>query len=159
MQDIIQCILNPAAVADTITKLSATTFAQPIEIKMLSVMVPLLLRGLRERNTPIKRKSTVIITNMVKLVEEPAHLAAFMSKLLPEVDKLSQEVSDPEARAVAVNAHALLVKAAGSEDGKAALQAAEARLATPEVRAPSLLPVASCEYVSPWPPAAARFAV
>jgi ACR3 family arsenite efflux pump ArsB len=87
VQDIINSILQPASVADTITKLSATTFAQPIEVKMLAVMVPLLVKGLRERNTAIKRKTIVIITNMVKLVEEPAHLAAFMPKLLPLVDK------------------------------------------------------------------------
>jgi elongation factor 3 len=88
VQDIIAAILQPAVVADTITKLSATTFAQPIEVKMLAVMVPLLVKGLRERNTAIKRKTIVIITNMVKLVEEPAHLAAFMPKLLPLVDKV-----------------------------------------------------------------------
>lgn len=135
MQDLIECILKPASVADTITKLSATTFAQPIEVKMLAVMVPLLVKGLRERNTAIKRKTVIIITNMVKLVEEPAHLAAFMPKLLPLIDKVSQEISDPEARAVAVHAHALLVKAAGSEDGAAALREQSERHASPDVRA------------------------
>lgn len=130
-------MLKPAAVPDTITKLAATTFAQPIERRMLSVMVPLLVRGLRERNTAIRRKTVLIIGNMVKLVEEPAHLAAFMPALLPEVDKLSREISDPEARAVAVATHAQLVKAAGSEDGAAALQQDEARHATPEARTPS----------------------
>lgn len=129
-------MLKPAAVPDTITKLAATTFAQPIERRMLSVMVPLLVRGLRERNTAIRRKTVLIIGNMVKLVEEPAHLAAFMPALLPEVDKLSREISDPEARAVAVATHAQLVKAAGSEDGAAALQQDEARHATPEARTP-----------------------
>jgi elongation factor 3 len=127
-------MLKPTAVADTIAKLSATTFAQPIEKKMLSVMVPLLLRGLRERNTAIRRKTVVIISNMVKLVEEPAHLAAFMPKLLPEVDKLSKEISDPEARAVALAAHVQLVQAAGSEDGTAALEEDAAKHTTPQVR-------------------------
>jgi elongation factor 3 len=121
-------------VTDTITKLAATTFAQPIEKKMLSVMVPLLVRGLRERNTAIKRQTAVIISNMVKLVENPADVAPFMATLLPEVDKIGKEISDPNARAVAVNTHALLVKAAGSEDGRAALEEEKAKRATPDVR-------------------------
>ena len=73
--------------ADVITKVSATTFAQPVERRMLAVMVPLLVKGLRERNTAIRRKTVLIITNLVKLVEVPADLAAFMPKLLPLVDK------------------------------------------------------------------------
>ena len=46
---------------------------------------------------------------------------------------MSQEISDPEARAVAVQAHAMLVDVAGSEDGSAALEAENARHARPEV--------------------------
>lgn len=134
MQDVIACILKPSTVPDTIVKLAATTFAQPVESKMLSVMVPLLMRGLRERNNAIRRQTAVIITNMVKLVERPADLASFMPVLLPEVDKVGKEISDPNARAVAVNTHALLVKAAGSEDGAEALAAEQAKRASPEVR-------------------------
>lgn len=134
MQDVISCILKPTSVPDTIVKLAATTFAQPVESKMLSVMVPLLVRGLRERNTAIRRQTAVIITNMVRLVERPAALAPFMPVLLPEVDKVGKEISDPNARAVAVNTHALLVKAAGSEDGAEALAAELAKRASPEVR-------------------------
>ena len=48
--------------------------------------------------------------------------------------QVSQEISDPEARAVAVHAHAMLVKVAGSEDGAAALEAEAARRAKPIVR-------------------------
>lgn len=106
---------------------------------MLSVMVPLLVRGLRQGNTAIKRQTAIIISNMVKLVENPADLAPFMATLVPEVDKIGKEMSDPNGRAVAVNTHALLVKAAGSEDGIAALKEEQAKRATPDVRAPPLL--------------------
>ena len=132
-QDIIGCILVPSKAAETIHKLGATTFAQPVDDKTLAIMVPLLIKGLRERNTPVKRKTALIITNMVKLVEDPAHVAPFMGQLLPEVVKVSQEISDPEARAVLLNTHALLVKAAGSEDGADALAEREKHRATPEV--------------------------
>lgn len=47
---------------------------------------------------------------------------------------MSQEISDPEARIVAIDTHVKLVQAAGSEDGVAALEAEKSHHATPEVR-------------------------
>lgn len=88
LQEIIACLLDPTKTAALIHKLGATTFVQPVDPKTLAVLVPILIKGLRERNTPVKRKTAVIITNMVKLVEFPAFLAPFMPKLLPEVDKV-----------------------------------------------------------------------
>ena len=40
---------------------------QAVEAPELSIMVPLLIRGLRERVTAIKRKSALIIDNMAKV--------------------------------------------------------------------------------------------
>ncbi len=46
--------------------------SQAVEAPALAVMVPLLLRGVKdEQPTPIKRKACVIITNMSKLVSSP----------------------------------------------------------------------------------------
>lgn len=50
---------------------------------------------------------------------------------------MSQEISDPEARVVAIDTHVKLVAAAGSEDGVAALEADKLHHATPEVRPPA----------------------
>lgn len=41
---------------------------QAIEDGALGVMVPLLTRALRERSTTVKRRATIIIENMCKLV-------------------------------------------------------------------------------------------
>ena len=41
---------------------------QTIEDGALGVMVPLLTRALRERSTTVKRRATIIIENMCKLV-------------------------------------------------------------------------------------------
>jgi len=61
--------------------------AQAVEAPTLSIMVPLLLRGLRERATAIKRKSCLIIDNMAKLVDNPNDAAVFLPRLLPGVEK------------------------------------------------------------------------
>ncbi len=62
--------------------------AQAVEAPTLSIMVPLLLRGLRERATAIKRKSCLIIDNMAKLVDNPNDAAVFLPRLLPGVEKV-----------------------------------------------------------------------
>jgi elongation factor 3 len=46
---------------------------QAVEAPTLSIMVPLLVRGLRHDNTTaIKRKASLIIENMAKLVSPPS---------------------------------------------------------------------------------------
>ena len=52
---------------------------QTVESPALAVMVPLLLKGLKE-STPIQRKSCVIITNMSKLVNSPVDAVNFLPK-------------------------------------------------------------------------------
>ena len=68
--------------------LTAQAVAQAVEAPTLSIMVPLLLRGLRERATAIKRKSCLIIDNMAKLVDNPNDAAVFLPRLLPGVEKV-----------------------------------------------------------------------
>ncbi|CAI8496229.1 unnamed protein product [Hanseniaspora opuntiae] len=63
-------------------------------------MVPLLARGLAERDTAIKRKAAVIIDNMCKLVEDPQVVAPFLGELLPGLKTNSITIADPEAREV-----------------------------------------------------------
>lgn len=55
---------------------------QAIEAPALAVMVPLLVRGLRE-STAIQRKCCVITTNMAKLVNSPLDAAHFLPALVP----------------------------------------------------------------------------
>ena len=77
---LIKAMANPKEVPETVHALSATTFVQAVEAPALSIMVPLLVRGLRERQTAIKRKSAVIIDNMSKLVDNPADAAVFLPR-------------------------------------------------------------------------------
>jgi hypothetical protein len=67
---------------------------QAVEAPTLSIMVPLLVRGLRHDNTTaIKRKASVIIENMAKLVDNPLDAVPFLPNLLPGLEKVANEVS------------------------------------------------------------------
>ena len=67
MPHLIRCIGAPAEVPDCVHKLSATTFVQSVDARTLSILSPLLVRGLTDRTTPIRRKACVIIRNMAKV--------------------------------------------------------------------------------------------
>ncbi|EDO15580.1 hypothetical protein Kpol_487p13 [Vanderwaltozyma polyspora DSM 70294] len=97
---LIECIANPNDVPETVHLLGATTFVAEVTPATLSIMVPLLARGLAERETSIKRKAAVIIDNMCKLVEDPQVVAPFLNKLLPGLKNNFATIADPEAREV-----------------------------------------------------------
>lgn len=98
--ELIGCIADPKMVPETVHLLGATTFVAEVTPATLSIMVPLLSRGLNERETAIKRKSAVIIDNMCKLVEDPQVVAPFLGKLLPGLKNNFATIADPEAREV-----------------------------------------------------------
>lgn len=112
---VVSCIANPTEVPECIHMLGATTFVQTVGPSTLAIMVPLLVRALNERATPIKRKTAVIIDNMCKLVEYPADMILFMPFLEPALKKTKENMADPEARAVCEKAYNTLVKAAGGQ--------------------------------------------
>ncbi|KAI9265973.1 armadillo-type protein [Sporodiniella umbellata] len=105
---VIGCINHPENVPETIHLLGATTFVQEVDSATLSIMVPLLGRGLNERATPIKRKAALIIDNMSKLVDDPDVAAPFLPLLLPALEHVQDIVADPECRGVVQKALATL---------------------------------------------------
>mmetsp|Transcript_8676 Transcript_8676/g.14957 ORF Transcript_8676/g.14957 Transcript_8676/m.14957 type:complete len:1045 (+) Transcript_8676:228-3362(+) len=110
---LITAIQFPKEANECVHKLASTTFVQAVDAPTLAIMVPVLVRGLREGTTPVKRKCAVIIENMSKLVEIPSDATPFLPKLLPLLERASQEVADPECRSVASRAHATLLRVAG----------------------------------------------
>lgn len=96
--ELIKCIAKPENVPETVHLLGATTFVTDVHEPTLAIMVPLLDRGLAERETAIKRKSAVIVDNMCKLVEDPQIVAAFLPRLMPALQKNYENMADPEAR-------------------------------------------------------------
>ncbi|KAF8643522.1 hypothetical protein AX16_008991 [Volvariella volvacea WC 439] len=106
---LIQALINPVEeVPKTIGLLSATTFVSEVDSATLSLMVPLLSRGLNEKLTAIKRKVAVIVDNMSKLVDSAVTVRPFIPKLLPGLIKVESTIGDPEARSVVGRAIATL---------------------------------------------------
>ncbi|PLB46077.1 ARM repeat-containing protein [Aspergillus steynii IBT 23096] len=116
--ELIKCISKPENVPETVHLLGATTFVSDVTGPTLAIMVPLLDRGLVERETAIKRKSAVIVDNMCKLVEDPQIVAPFLPKLMPRLEKNNDTLADPEARGKTQQALDTLCRVGDVKDGK-----------------------------------------
>ena len=116
--ELIKCIAKPENVPETVHLLGATTFVTDVHEPTLAIMVPLLDRGLAERETAIKRKSAVIVDNMCKLVEDPNIVASFLPKLMPALQKNYENLADPEAREKTKQGLDTLVRVGDVKDGK-----------------------------------------
>ena len=116
--ELIKCIAKPENVPETVHLLGATTFVSDVTGPTLAIMVPLLDRGLVERETAIKRKSAVIVDNMCKLVEDPQIVAPFLPKMLPGLNKNNDTLADPEAREKTRQALDTLTRVGDVKDGK-----------------------------------------
>ncbi|KAI9831801.1 MAG: translational elongation factor EF-1 alpha [Sarea resinae] len=116
--ELIKCIAKPENVPETVHLLGATTFVTDVHQPTLAIMVPLLDRGLVERETAIKRKSAVIVDNMCKLVEDPQIVASFLPKLMPALEKNYDTLADPEAREKTKQALDTLTRVGDVKDGK-----------------------------------------
>ena len=116
--ELIKCIAKPENVPETVHLLGATTFVTDVHEPTLAIMVPLLDRGLAERETAVKRKAAVIVDNMCKLVEDPNIVAAFLPKLMPALQKNYDNLADPEAREKTKQGLDTLVRVGNVKDGK-----------------------------------------
>ncbi|KAI9805079.1 MAG: translational elongation factor EF-1 alpha [Sarcosagium campestre] len=116
--ELIKCIAKPENVPETVHLLGATTFVTDVHEPTLAIMVPLLDRGLAERETAIKRKSAVIVDNMCKLVEDPQIVASFLPKLMPALERNYDNLADPEAREKTRQGLDTLIRVGAVKDGK-----------------------------------------
>ena len=116
--ELIKCIAKPENVPETVHLLGATTFVTDVHEPTLAIMVPLLDRGLNERETAIKRKSAVIVDNMCKLVEDPNIVASFLPKLMPGLQKNYDNLADPEAREKTRQGLDTLARVGNVKDGR-----------------------------------------
>lgn len=116
--ELIKCIAKPENVPETVHLLGATTFVTDVHEPTLAIMVPLLDRGLAERDTAIKRKAAVIVDNMCKLVEDPNIVASFLPKLMPGLTKNYENLADPEAREKTKQGLDTLIRVGAVVDGK-----------------------------------------
>jgi len=126
---IITAITKPKEVPEIMHKMAGVTFVQSVESPALAMVVPLLLRGLREKSTATKRQSAVIIDNMSKLVDNPLDAAPFLPLLLPALEQNAESISDPEAREVTAGAVAQLQRLKALADKQASVRGDTSKLA------------------------------
>jgi elongation factor 3 len=109
--ELVACMKDLNEIPETVFKMASTTFVSEVETSSLSIMAPVLSKGLAVTSeTSVKRQCSRIIENMSKLVDEPRHLQAFMGVILPLLDAAKKNVSDPECRDVCAKASDMLSK-------------------------------------------------
>lgn len=111
---LVSAMQSPAAVPGTIKGLSSTTFVAEVTGPTLAVMVPLLVRALKERSTDTQRMTCIVIGNLVKLVRDPTVAARYLSPLVQGVQTIAQNAAFPEIRAFAQTALDILLAAGAS---------------------------------------------
>jgi hypothetical protein len=112
---IVNAICKPAETSKAVGELMGTTFVVPVDASTLAILCPLLSRALKEKLAIHKRAACIVISNMSKLIEEPAAIAPFSSLLVPELKKVSLNVQFTEIRDEALNALANLTAALGDQ--------------------------------------------
>ena len=119
VSDLARCMKERELTEETIQKLAGVVFVQIVDGAALSTIVPLITAGFRQNKSQVKRMCSRIVSNVVKLVEDPTDAAPFLKILIPALGDAIDTIPDPEARNVAEVTHkalkAILEKATTSE--------------------------------------------
>lgn len=110
---VVNAICKPADTNKAVSELMGTTFVVPVDAPTLAILCPVLARALKEKLAIHKRAACLVIANMSKLVESPSAVAPFGSLLVPELQRVSENVQFAEIRDEALKALAQLTKALG----------------------------------------------
>ena len=110
---IVNAICKPNDTVKAIDELKATTFVATVDASTLSILCPVLSRGLKDKMAINKRSCCIVIENMSRLVETPEAVAPFGPLLVPELQKVAQNVQFEEIRDAALAALGALTKALG----------------------------------------------
>merc|ERR1719453_214613 len=97
-------------VEECVEKLAGCVFVQNVEAPHLSVITPVLWRGLNAKSESTQRRCCVIVDNMCKLVDDPREGAPLFPEIMPLVEKRADEISDPDSREMAEKTVATIEK-------------------------------------------------
>jgi hypothetical protein len=132
---VVHAVSKPADTYKAVEELMGTTFVATVDASTLSILCPVLSRGLKEKNAVRKRACCVVIENMSRLVDSPNAVAPFGPLLVPELKKVVENVQFEDIRDVALSALQALTRALGHADIEAAVASimqAEAEAAAAE---------------------------
>lgn len=93
--------------------LIATTFINDVDVPTLGLLIPILIKGMRERKVVVKRRSALVIGNMCKLVNDPRTAAQFYPILKPVLERGIEEIAVEEVRKVCQDSLNTLLRVAG----------------------------------------------
>ena len=103
---------KPDTTLACIEEVLMTTFCNPMDGTSLAFMMPLLIRGVKDANYQLVKKSTVCTSNLCALIKESSDVAPFVPLLLPLLEK-NLDHSSPDIREASANAKAKLLEGAG----------------------------------------------
>jgi elongation factor 3 len=93
--------MNPSTKTElALEKLASIPFVNDIDIPTLSLLVPMLVRAMREKKVVCQRKAAVVMETLCKLIKNPVYARIFYDKLLWILDKGINEISIEEVRNV-----------------------------------------------------------
>jgi len=118
---VVHAMSKPADTYKAVEELMATTFVATVDASTLSILCPILSRGLKEKNAIRKRSCCVVIENMSRLVDSPNAVKPFGPLLVPELKRVVENVQFEDIRDVALSALQALTNALGHADVEAAV--------------------------------------
>ena len=93
--------LNPATKTEAaLETLASTPFVNDIDIPTLSLLIPMLVRAMREKKVVSQRKAAVVMDTLCKLIKNPVYARIFYDKLTWILDKGINEIAIEEVRNV-----------------------------------------------------------
>lgn len=101
---LIDVFKNRDQATEVIHNLAGVTFVQDVDSASLSIIVPVLIMGFNDKLDSTKRLSAVIVSNMIKLVNDPRNVASYVARLIEVLDVSIRKVAEPEARSVCTKA-------------------------------------------------------
>ena len=103
--------MNPSTKTESSLEILASTpFVNDIDIPTLSLLIPMLVRAMREKKVVCQRKAAVVMDTLCKLIKNPVYARIFYDKLTWILDKGINEISIEEVRNVCTKSKTTLNK-------------------------------------------------
>jgi len=101
INDMKEGYMNPSTKTEySLEKLASTPFVNDIDIPTLSLLIPMLVRAMREKKVVCQRKAAVVMDTLCKLIKNPVYARIFYDKLTWILDKGINEIAIEEVRNV-----------------------------------------------------------
>lgn len=98
---LIDAYMNPSAKTEyALEKVASQAFVNDVDIPTLSILIPILVRAMREKKVVMQRKAAVIMDTLCKLIKNPVYARIFYDKLTWILDKGINEIAIEEVRNV-----------------------------------------------------------